>query len=1164
MENRPKIESNFRRSSMLRFSIGTKLTITFLALVIIPMSATAYYNLIQSRYEVIKLAQENLIELSRSTAYPIEQLIAENQRTSATLAGDPLVAKFLAASEQERQALTSEVYKTLQNFVDTHPDYDSPGLLDVNGIVVAALTDILVGKDRSFRDYFKASIQGKPYISDILVGRATKRPGVFLTNPVISTEGEIVGINLIWLKADTIWNIIDDVLVGKEGIAYLVDQDGVIIAHPNRDRLYHSLGELTSEAVSTISSTIRFGTIKNTKSPVIPKPLGMDQLSDQLTSAQGSGNYRYYSPLDHRYHVVGYTPLSIQPWTVVVDLPEAQFLAPLEKMRTVAWVSVGLVTVITFIISIMLVRGIIRPIRRLTDVAAAVERNQPFEPSDIEDLTMGHDEISHLGRVFSGMVLSLRESENKYQDLFDNAPDMFCSVDAKTTNILECNQTLAKVLDYTKEEVIGRSIFDMYAPDSAEHSKSTMFPAFLKTGTVQEEELQLQRKDGSTIDVSLNVSAIRDEKGKILQSRSAWRDITKRKQAEEALRKERDRAQMYLDIAGVMFVALNAEGDVKLINKKGCEILGYDEKEILGTNWFDSFVPEKNREKVKGIFQQIVKGEMKAAEHYENPVVNSAGLERMISWHNTLLANENGEISGTFSSGEDITHRKQAEKERVLLSTAVEQAAESVIISDRPGTIQYVNPAFERLSGFSREEIIGQNFRILKSDKHDEAFYKEMYDIISRGNIWAGRITNRMKDGTHREFETRISPVHDSSGKIINFVSVNRDVTQEVALEAHFQQSQKIQSIGTLAGGIAHDFNNILYPIIGYTEMAIDDVPEDSLTKRNLGEVLKATKRARDLVQQILTFSRQSDRELKPLKVQSIVKEAMQLLRASIPSTIIISQNIDNDCGAIRGDQTQIHQIIMNLCTNAYQTMEETGGQLELSLDEITIGPDKAIYKVDMEPGKYARLTVSDTGHGMEPAVLARIFDPYFTTKEPGKGTGLGLSVVHGIVNTHGGHISASSEPGKGTKFDVYLPLFESAEIEAETVSSETIATGDEHILLVDDENLIVDVVRQMLERLGYQVTVRTSSVEALGAFRASPDKFDLVITDLTMPNMTGDKLSQELMNIRSDIPIILCTGFSEKMSAERANASGLKGFLMKPVIINALAKTVREVLDKS
>ena len=512
----------------------------------------------------------------------------------------------------------------------------------------------------------------------------------------------------------------------------------------------------------------------------------------------------------------------------------------------------------------------------------------------------------------------------------------------------------------------------------------------------------------------------------------------------------------------------------------------------------------------------------------------------------------------------DRTESKQVEEERNRLATAIEHAAESVIIASRPGTIQYVNPSFERLSGYTQEEIVGQNFRILKSDKHDESFYKEMWDIIAKGNVWAGRITNRMKGGTLRDFETRISPVRDSSGEIINFVSVNRDVTQEVALEAQLRQAQKLQSIGTLAGGIAHDFNNILYPIIGYTEMAIDDVPADSLTRRNLLEVLKATKRARDLVQQILTFSRQSELELKPLKFQSIVKEALKLLRASIPSTITISQNINNACGAIRGDQTQIHQIAMNLCTNAYQSMEETGGKLELSLDEIAIGTDEAIDEVSLQPGRYSKLTVSDTGHGMEPAVMEKIFDPYFTTKEPGKGTGLGLSVVHGIVNTHNGHISASSEPGKGTKFNVYLPLFGSADIEAETISPETLATGDEHILLVDDEKQIVDVVRQMLERLGYQITVRTSSIEALEAFRASPAKFDLVITDLTMPNMTGDKLSGELMNIRSDIPVILCTGFSEKMSKERAEALGIKDFLMKPVIINALAQTVRKILDES
>jgi len=409
MGNEPMSDSGIRKDPILRWSIGTKLIIAFLALAIIPMSATAYYNLTQGQSAVAEVATENLMGLSRSTAQYIGQLLTENQRTSATLAGEPLVAQFLAASGEERQALSPQIYQTLQNFADTHPDYDAPGLLDVNGIVVASLADTLVGKDRSFRDYFQASIQGEPYVSSMLVGRATGRPGVFLTNPVVTAEGEIVGINIVWLKGDTIWSIIDDVVVGEEGFAYLVDQDGVIIAHPNRDLLYHSLGELTPEATTTISATIRFGTLEGTDTPLIPESLGMDDLTAELVSAQGSGTYRYYSPLDHRDHVVGYTRLEAYPWTVVVDLPEAQFLAPLLRLGSVAWGSAGVVGVITLIVSILLVRTITRPIRRLTEAATAVEQGRPFEPVDIEEITSGRDEIAHLGRVFSSMVLALQQ-----------------------------------------------------------------------------------------------------------------------------------------------------------------------------------------------------------------------------------------------------------------------------------------------------------------------------------------------------------------------------------------------------------------------------------------------------------------------------------------------------------------------------------------------------------------------------------------------------------------------------------------------------------------------------------------------------------------------------------------------------------------------------------
>ena len=346
--------------------------------------------------------------------------------------------------------------------------------------------------------------------------------------------------------------------------------------------------------------------------------------------------------------------------------------------------------------------------------------------------------------------------------------------------------------------------------------------------------------------------------------------------------------------------------------------------------------------------------------------------------------------------------------------------------------------------------------------------------------------------------------------------------------ERQLQQVMKLQAIGTLAGGIAHDFNNILFPIVGYTELTMDDIPEDSQARQNLEEILKATNRAKELVQQILTFSRQNCQERKPLKVQSLIKEAVKLLRATIPSSIDIECNIDEFCGLIKGDPTQIHQIIMNLCTNAYHAMQETGGKLEVSLKEIDISYEQSVERVGMKVGKHVELVVKDSGHGMDPQVIERIFEPYYTTKKQGKGTGLGLSVIHGIVKNHGGDITVSSQPGRGSSFKVYLPIIDEVEEEIRTDNPLIEINGKERILLIDDEQQIIDIERQILERLGYTVTAKTDSQEALEEFAAQPDHFDLVITDMTMPKMTGDQLAQQMMNIKPQIPVILCTGFNE------------------------------------
>ena len=388
------------------------------------------------------------------------------------------------------------------------------------------------------------------------------------------------------------------------------------------------------------------------------------------------------------------------------------------------------------------------------------------------------------------------------------------------------------------------------------------------------------------------------------------------------------------------------------------------------------------------------------------------------------------------------------------------------------------------------------------------------------------------------------------------------DISEKKKLEAQLRQAYKMEAIGTLSGGIAHDFNNVLSIILGNAELAIDDIPEWSPARFNLKEIRSASMRAKDVVRQLLNFSRKANRELKPTKIIPVVKDALRFLRATIPTNIEIRQNIQDANDTVLADSTQIHQVILNLGTNAFHAMEETGGVLEIEIKNVVFDQVAAIPYTDLKPGKYVQVTVSDTGHGIAPEIRERIFDPYFTTKEIDKGTGMGLSVVLGIINGHGGAISVDSEPGKETRIRIFLPMVE-REAETEFVAEEKVSTGNENILFVDDEESLVDLGRLRLEKMGYRVTATNRSAEALELFCANPDQFDLVITDMTMPQMTGDRLAKEILKIRPDMPIIICTGYHEKIKKKKSLKMGIKAFLLKPVSINNLAKNVRKVLDK-
>jgi PAS domain S-box-containing protein len=590
------------------------------------------------------------------------------------------------------------------------------------------------------------------------------------------------------------------------------------------------------------------------------------------------------------------------------------------------------------------------------------------------------------------------------------------------------------------------------------------------------------------------------------------------------------------------------------VNDRFCEMTGYSKNELIGQSARIIYPTDKEFEYVgKEKYRQISK---KGTGTVETKFKCKDGKTIDVLLSSTPIDLDDLSKGVTFTAL-DLSNLKAKESElsesKEKYRAMMEAMDDAAYICSSEYLIEYMNPAMVKRTG---RDAIGEPCHKAVHGR-DEKCPWCFHEKVMQGKTVKIEIVSPRDQKSYHISSSPIRHADDS----VSMLAVFRDMSEFKKMETHLQQAQKMEAIGTLAGGIAHDFNNILFPIMGHTEMLLEDIPQNSPFHTSLSEIHTSALRARDLVKQILTFSRQEKNELKLMKMQPLIKEALKLIRSTIPATIKINQDIQADCGVIKADPTQIHQVVMNLATNAYHAMEETGGEMIVSLKEIQLGKDDMI-SADMTPGVYACVTVADTGVGMDKNMTEKIFDPFFTTKEKSKGTGMGLSVVHGIVKGMGGAIQVYSEPGKGTEFHVYFPMEPHSFQKEITHSNTEIQGGTEQILLVDDEQAILTMEEQMLERLGYQVTSRTSSLEALEAFRANPDKFDLVITDMAMPNMAGDQLAAELVGIRPDIPILLCTGFSTIMSEEQAALQGIKGFLMKPVLMQDFSQKIRKGLE--
>ena len=658
----------------------------------------------------------------------------------------------------------------------------------------------------------------------------------------------------------------------------------------------------------------------------------------------------------------------------------------------------------------------------------------------------------------------------------------------------------------------------------------------------------------------------RDESGYPLMVRGVIQDITERRHVEDALRESEQRHRTYLMNTPYGVFVTDEKGRYLQVNPSACRITGYEESELLAMSIPDLFFKENLEEGMMHFQKLIQQGESTG----ELIFCTKSGEKRW--WSVTAV-----KISDTRFLGfcNDITERKRAEAALIASEERLREAQKMADVGNwefdiATKTIWASDRAFEiyGLNPFTKNTMEIAAVEACIRDR--EKVHQALVDLIEKDTPYNIEIEVHPANGFPPQFVHSIAKctrtMEGSPQKVIgilqNITERKKAENEKLKLEAQLLQAQKMEAIGTLAGGIAHDFNNILGAIIGFAEIAGDCIPPESEATQYLSRVQGAAHRAAALVKQILAFSRQANIERIPLKPVHIIKEAIKLLRPSLPSTITIKHDINSSTRSIFADPTQVHQILMNLCTNAFHAMEQTGGTLGIILNDCEISREDLQQRPEIQPGKFVLLSIGDTGLGIEAVILDKIFEPYFTTKEVGKGTGMGLAISHGIVASYGGFIACESEIGRGTVFRVYFPAIEEVTI-SEVKPVEVVASsGKERILLIDDEQMLVDLGKGILERLGYEVTALTSSLEALTIFQNQPDHFDAIITDQTMPGITGIDLARQILQIRPDIPIILCTGYSSLIDEEKAKSEGIKGFLEKPMTKKGIVTLLRKVLD--
>ncbi|MGD0231236.1 MAG: PAS domain S-box protein [Syntrophorhabdales bacterium] len=766
----------------------------------------------------------------------------------------------------------------------------------------------------------------------------------------------------------------------------------------------------------------------------------------------------------------------------------------------------------------------------------------------------------------------------RYQLLARHSRDIILFVRRADGRIVEANDAAVKAYGYSREELLFLEIYNLRGPKGYPVTDAQMDVAD-SSGILFETEHR--RKDGTTFPVEVSSRGVSIGGERILLS--VVRDITERKQAEEALRENRVRLESVLDSITDRYLAYDHDWRLLEVNREAEQLLGRKASEVVGRSLFD-FYPGAEESELFQHYRRAVAGGKPVHFESRSPVSGE--------WHEIhaypqpdRLEIYARNINGRKEAEEALRNARDELELRVQERTSELQEAQGklmeqsrilesfftstitpLVFLDRTFNFVRVNAAFAKACGKEIGEFPGRNyFEFYPHDKAEAVFRKVIETKAPyQATVYPFTFPDHPEWGI-TYWDWTLHPLLNEAGEVEFLVFSLEDVTEQQRAEQQLRQAQKLESIGTLAGGIAHDFNNMLAVVLGNAELALDDLNADADPAgpaRNVKQIVNASKRAADLVRQILMFSRKTEQGKNALKLAPLVKETYKLLRGSLPSTIRMKLDLRATFDTIMGDPSQIQQVLMNLCINAAHAMREKGGTLLIGLSDVTFVRPQEMPEAGMEPGAYVILSVKDMGTGMTDDVQKRMFEPFFTTKEAGQGTGMGLAVVYGVVKSHGGAISVQSRADEGSTFTIFLPCAE-ATAKEEQAETGPVPGGKERILFVDDEPAVVDMASQMLQRLGYNVTVALSGPDALKTFLDEPDRFDLVITDQTMPDLTGIELARRILEVRQDVPIVLTTGYSETVSPEKAMSAGIKEFVMKPIVKRRIAETIRAVLNR-